>query len=248
MHHVASTRFLLASCLALGLILALPTAGFSAEPAGKAAVDQGVDLGLPMAKPESVGLSSKRLERVSAAMQGYVDRQEVAGAVALIARRGKVAYLETFGERDAEADAAMTADTIFRIASMTKPIASVALMQLWEEGHFQLRDPISKYLPEFADMKVAVKPGQGEYVATMYKPVQATNAITFQHVLTHTAGLANSYRGPTRPDYVSLRTERQPDWTVGDYLSKLAELPSTSIRVSCGNTARQPTWWVDWWR
>ena len=106
--------------------------------------------GLPTAKPEDVGMSSERLARIRTAMQRYIDRKEVPGVVTLVARRGRVVHLEAFGNRDAEAGAPMTTDVIFRIASMTKPITSAAVMMLYEEGHFLLSDPISKWLPEFA--------------------------------------------------------------------------------------------------
>lgn len=92
-------------------------------------------------KPESAGFSAERFSRLDKSMQGYVDRKEVAGAVALVARRGKVVYHKSFGYRDAETEAPMSNDVIFRIASMSKPIVSVALMMLWEEGHFQLQVP-----------------------------------------------------------------------------------------------------------
>ncbi|MCZ6682575.1 MAG: serine hydrolase [Planctomycetota bacterium] len=175
--------------------------------------------------PESVGMSTKRLSRLDRNLAGYVERGEVAGVVALIARRGKVVYHRSFGQRYIEAEAAMTRDTIFRIASMTKPIVSVALMQLWERGRFQLRDPISKFLPEFAEMKVAVAPADGEYLGQPYKLVEAARPISFQHLLTHTAGLPNSYRGLTRPLYQELGSKRRPDWTVGDYVTELSKLP-----------------------
>ena len=108
--------------------------------------------------PEDVGLSSARLARLKTAMQGYVDRREIAGVVTLIARHGKVAHFESIGYRDAEAKMPMTPDTIFRQASMTKPIVAVATLMLFEEGRLQLSDPISKWLPEFKDMKV-LRPG-----------------------------------------------------------------------------------------
>ena len=111
--------------------------------------------GVPTAEPETVGMSTERLERLDRVMQAYIDREEVAGVVTLVARRGKVVNFSALGQRDVEHGKAMAHDTIFRMASMTKPIASVALMMLYEEGHFQLRDPISKWLPEFADMQVA---------------------------------------------------------------------------------------------
>ena len=131
--------------------------------------------------PESVDMSTPRLSRLDRNLEGYVERGEVAGVVALIARRGKVVYHRSFSQRHVEAQTAMTRDTIFRIASMTKPIVSVALMQLWEQGHFQLRDPISRFLPEFAEMKVAVTPADGERLGQPYKLVEAARPITFQH-------------------------------------------------------------------
>ncbi len=176
-------------------------------------------------KPESAGFSSERLKRLDAAMQGYVDRNEVAGIVGLIARSGKVVYHKSFGLRDVESKAPMSNDVIFRIASMTKPIATAALMTLWEEGHFQLRDPISKFLPEYSDMRVArpVKPGESARGA--FKTTEAEKAITFQHLLTHTAGLPNPYRGVTKALYDDVRAERKPGYTVADYVSSLSKLP-----------------------
>ncbi len=181
--------------------------------------------GVPTAEPEAVGMSSERLERLDTVMQGYVDRNEVAGVVTLVARRGKVVHFSAAGERDAENGAAMTHDTIFRMASMTKPIASVALMMLYEEGRFQLRDPISKWLPEFADMQVAVPSPPQERLTGGYKLVPAERPITVQHVLTHTAGLSNSYRGLTRSDFLEMSAQRKPNDTVADMVKRLATLP-----------------------
>src|SRR5690242_1123829 len=101
------------------------------------------------AEPEEVGLSSTRLQNVTRLVQGYVDSGRFPGAIALVARRGKVVHIDVAGKRDVESGAAMEWDTIVRIYSMTKPIASVALMTLYEEGRFQLDDPASKYIPEF---------------------------------------------------------------------------------------------------
>ena len=172
-------------------------------------------------KPESAGFSAERLGRLDKAMQGYVDRKEVAGAVAIVARRGKVVYHKSFGYRDAEAQAPMSNDVIFRIASMTKPIVSVALMMLWEEGHFQLMDPISKYLPEFAEMQVRVPSDDGDGEARELVP--AKNPIRVQHLLTHTSGLASQFRGPGRAAFRKM--QRTPEWTVGDYCVELAKIP-----------------------
>ena len=181
--------------------------------------------GVPTADPESVGMSSERLERLDRVMQGYVDRSDVAGVVTLVARRGKVVHFSAAGRRDVEQQRPMTHDTVFRMASMTKPIASVALMMLYEEGHFQLRDPISRWLPEFSGMQVAVPSPEQERIAGRYKLVPAARPITVQHVLTHTAGLANTYRGLTQTDFQAMTAERKPTDTVGDMVKRLARLP-----------------------
>ncbi len=117
--------------------------------------------GVPMAKPEDVGMSSKRLERLTAIMQRFIDDDLLAGTVTLVARRGKVVHFEAQGYRHKEANEPMTKDTIFVLMSMTKPIVSTALMMLYEEGHFLLDDPISNYLPEFADKQVIVTDEDG---------------------------------------------------------------------------------------
>ena len=111
--------------------------------------------------PESVGFSSQHLQAMSVAFQSGVDKREIPGAVVLVARHGKIAYFEAFGYRDREAGAAMSRDAIFRIASMTKPITSIAAMILVEEGKLRLSDPVSHYLPEFKGAKVGVEKKDG---------------------------------------------------------------------------------------
>jgi CubicO group peptidase (beta-lactamase class C family) len=138
---------------------------------------------LDRAKPEDVGFSSERLERLSAALEGYVERGELAGSVTLVARRGKIVYFESFGQRDREARAPMRNDSIFRIASQTKAIVSTAAMTFVEEGKLLLTDPVGKYLPEFRDTTVAVARDAGGYDV-----VKATRPITVRDLLTHTSG------------------------------------------------------------
>lgn len=138
---------------------------------------------LPTATPESVGMSAERLTRLDATLQRYIDDRMVAGTVALVARDGKVVHLKAQGLRYVEGGAPMSTDAIFVIMSMTKPIVSTALMMLWEEGYFLLDDPISKYLPEYADMQVLEETEGG------MQRVAAERPITFRHVLTHTAGV-----------------------------------------------------------
>jgi CubicO group peptidase (beta-lactamase class C family) len=139
---------------------------------------------LPVAKPESVGLSSQRLERIGEAVQHSIDDKRIAGAVTLVARRGRVAWLKAQGMMDREAGKPMQADAIFRICSMSKALTSLAVMMLYEEGHFLLDDPVSKYIPEFKNPKVLVKPASGKPYT-----IPATKEITIRHLLTHTSGL-----------------------------------------------------------
>ncbi|MFT7651151.1 MAG: CubicO group peptidase (beta-lactamase class C family), partial [Candidatus Azotimanducaceae bacterium] len=149
---------------------------------------------IPTAKPESVGMSSERLQRIDTAMQKYIDQQLTPGVITAIIRKGKLVHFNVQGDMDVTASKAMREDAIFRIASMTKPIASVALMMLWEEGHFQLRDPVEKFLPEFADLKVSTTADASGETGELVTPNRPP---TIRDMLTHTAGLANSYRGNT---------------------------------------------------
>jgi CubicO group peptidase (beta-lactamase class C family) len=138
---------------------------------------------LQPAAPESVGLSTERLQRLSDALQKYIHDGQIAGSVTLVARRGSVAYFQAFGERDREAKEPMRTDAIFRIASQSKAIVSVAAMTLVEEGKLLLTDPVGKYLPELMATKVAVARDGGGYDV-----VDAARAITVRDLLTHTSG------------------------------------------------------------
>ena len=136
------------------------------------------------AAPEAVGMSSERLERLTHALEAYVDNDRLAGVVAMVLRDGKVTYLEALGARDVEADAPMEPDAIFRIASQTKALVSVGILALQEEGALLISDPVSKYLPAFANHKVAVRrEGGGHDVVDGDRP------ITLRDLLTHTAGI-----------------------------------------------------------
>lgn len=208
--------------LVFSLIAAM---AFSAVSVNIPVFAQTTQKGLPTAKPEDVGMSSERLARIRVAMQRYVDKGLVPGAVTLVARRGRIVYLDAVGYRDVESKAPMTTDTIFRIASMTKPIASVALMMLYEEGHFLLSDPIAKFLPEFANMKVAQAAPSTETGGAPYKLVPAVRPITFKHVLTHTAGFPNTYRGITREEFNKTYARKTPDETMTDVVKRLATMP-----------------------
>ena len=166
-------------------------------------------LALPMAAtPEEVGLSSAQLKKLEAVTKQHIDDGLVPGAVMLVARRGKVAWLSVQGKRDPAAPDAMQADSIFRIYSMTKPIVSIALMQMVEEGKLQVTDPVAKYLPEIGKMKV------GTEVVVDGKPTlhlsDPTRAMTVQDLLRHTAGLTYGNRG------TSLINASYADAKIGD--------------------------------
>ena len=140
---------------------------------------------LPTAEPEAVGMSSERLERLTATLKEYVEADRLAGSVAIIARRGKIAYLESVGMREREVGSPMADDSIFRIASQTKGLTSTCIMILQERGQLLVTDSIAKYLPEFKDRTVAVDNGRGGYDV-----VSARRPITIRDLLTHTSGIS----------------------------------------------------------
>ena len=183
---------------------------------------------LPFAAPEDIGLSAARLARLGRVLQDEVERGRVPGAVALIARGGRVGYFESFGLRDPAAAAPMTKDAIFRIYSMTKPLTSVAAMMLWEEGRFLLSDPIAKYLPEFADVAVAVVDGG------QIRREPPERAITIQDLLRHTSGLTYEFRGsgPVQKMYMAAKLARRSQSSAEqvDTLSKLPLLHQPGTR------------------
>ena len=140
---------------------------------------------LPTAKPEAVGMSSASLESICSKMNSYVDSVELQVVVTLVSRHGKIVYKNTVGKLDIETGSALKEDSLFRIYSMTKPIVTAAAMQLYEQGKFQLTDPVAKYLPEFQNTKVYEG---GELV-------DQKQAITIQHLMTHTSGIVYDFMG-----------------------------------------------------
>ena len=145
---------------------------------------------LPTAKPEDVGMSSQRLARLGSVLKEEVDRGQLAGAVVMVARKGKLVYADAVGFQDKAAGTPMTRDAIFRIYSMTKPLVSVALMQLVEEGRVQLTDPVSKFLPAWKGQQVSVATTDPAATRITYTLVPAAREATIQDLLRHTAGLA----------------------------------------------------------
>jgi len=170
MDRTFSTRAVLA---AFALVVSFATLAQSVAP-------------LPLAQPESVGMSSARLKKISAAMQKEVADGSFRGAVVMVARKGKLVYQEAFGMQTASAP--MKTDTIFRIYSMTKPLASVAAMMLVEDGRIQLTDPVGKWLPGFDKMQVSSQNKTPE--GTAYNMVAQDRPMTVQDLLRHTSGLA----------------------------------------------------------
>lgn len=179
--------------------------------------------GQELAKPESVGLSSERLDRIAQAVQKNIDDKRIAGAVTLVARRGKVVWFKAQGMQDRENNKPMRPDTMFRICSMTKPITSVAVMMLYEEGKFMLEDPISKYLPEFKNPKVLVKPESGPTYT-----IPAKREITIRDLLRHTSGLTYHWNADLGPMYKQANVAHGVlpyDGTIEDSVKRLAALP-----------------------
>jgi len=148
-----------------------------------------------LVKPEEVGLSSSRLGRITDHLQRYIDAGKLAGTLTLVARRGKIAYFEPQGHLEIERTRPVTEDAIFRIYSMTKPIVSVGLMMLWEQGRFQLDDPVGKFIPSWRDQRVFVG---GNHPAWKTTPVE--RPMTIRDLLCHTSGLTYGFMERTNVD------------------------------------------------
>ncbi len=172
----------------------------------------------PLASPESVGFSADGLKAFQQAMRGLVDEAKLAGVTTLVARHGKVVQFDAYGVRDLESKKPVTQDTIFRIASMTKPIAGVAMMMLWEQGKWTLDDPVARHIPEFANLKVATPNGE----------VVQTAPMTMRQLMSHSAGFDVS-GGYTKHN---INDRSQPLQAMIDKLAKLplAAQPGTDWR------------------
>ena len=207
-HKLINTFVRQAAFLAVGLALSI---GSYAGERDLAVVD-----------PAEVGMSAEGLAELRAAMQGFVDRGELAGVVTLVARHGKIAHFEPFGKQDLASGVPMAKDTIFRIYSMTKPVAGVALMTFYEEGRFKLDDPVAKYIPEFADLKVAKEPGpEGQPIVE-----DANHAMTIRELVSHTAGLTYGFFSRSQVDALYVRANvLDRNSTLKDMIAKLADIP-----------------------
>src|SRR5689334_8766218 len=176
---------------------------------------------LPTTTPQRVGLSPERLERMHRGIQTYIDQGKHAGAISVVARNGKIADFTLYGYRDLEKKLPMTPDTIFRIYSMSKVITSAAVMQLFEEGKFNLTDPVDRYIPELKNLNVFTG-------GTAEEPtfVEATNAITIKHLLTHTAGFAYDFSAPEPVKELYKKADLWNDQvSLKEFIQRLSKLP-----------------------
>ena len=177
---------------------------------------------LASVQPESVGMSAERLQRVDEYFQRFIDNNQIAGAVTLIARRGKVVHHSAVGWKYREQNIPMSTDTIFSLASMTKPIVSTALMMLFEEGRFRLDDPISDWIPEYADHMVRESEGPRQ------RRVPEARPVTIRHVLTHTSGLSlnPNNSGLTEEELRWVSNNGESFETLGERVSRAALIPA----------------------
>jgi CubicO group peptidase (beta-lactamase class C family) len=197
--------------------------GFVAGLLGCAAAASGAAAqSLPNGKPEAVGFSSQKLKKLDEAMQAMVDTGQVAGAVTLLARHGQIVSASTFGKRGLETGEAMPADAIFRIRSETKPVTGVAMMILYDEGKWKLDDPVSKYVPEFANLRVAKMDAEGRPVLT---PI--SRPPTMRELMTHTAGFAYGIADdPSSPaDQAYYRAAVLQSESLDQLVRKVSDLP-----------------------
>jgi CubicO group peptidase (beta-lactamase class C family) len=179
---------------------------------------------LPTAKPENVGMSGERLTRLSDGMKSLVDQRRLAGAVTMVARHGKVIEFEAAGQRDIAANLPMQKDSIFRIYSMSKPITGVAMMMLFEEGKWQLNDPVAKYIPEFANLKVYGTDARGNVVQN-----EQTHPLTMRELMSHMGGFTYGFFSNTPVD----KLQREADVlnvgnTLDEMIKRVAKLPLNS--------------------
>ena len=185
---------------------------------------------LPSAKPEDVGLSSERLQRIREMVMRRVEARELSGAVTIVARRGRVVHYEAHGLMDIDSKKPMTKDALFRLASSTKPITAVAVLILLEEGKLKLTDPVAKYIPEFKDSKVAVEASRAPQPMSdrppsgdRYYTVPANRDITIIDLLTHTSGLGSG--GIANAEFQKVQQSRKPTDTLADFIPRLGSIP-----------------------
>ena len=183
---------------------------------------------LPSGKPEDAGFSAERLQRIHEAMQRHIDAGDISGAVTLVARKGRIVHFETHGVTDLDSKKPMTKDAVFQLASMSKPITAVAVLMLLEEGKIHLDDPVSKFIPEFKDMKVAVAkdpsraPGASASADAEFTLVPASREVTVRDLLTHSSGLGSGGLGSRQVPKIAPHGAND---TLAGYIPKLAAVP-----------------------
>jgi CubicO group peptidase (beta-lactamase class C family) len=179
---------------------------------------------LPRAKPEEVGMSGERLARIGEVLKADIEAGRIPGAVIAIARHGRLVALDAYGWRDKAAGVAMTTDTIFNIASMTKPMTTVGALMLYEQGRLLIGDPLSKYFPKFSDMRVAARDASGEPTA---ETTPANRAIMIQDLMRHTSGIIYGGRGNTlvHKMYPAGSGDAAREYDGAAFVDKLASLP-----------------------
>ena len=176
-----------------------------------------ITLGLPVVEPTKVGVSAEKLGEIRTVLQGYVDKGNLPGFLTVIARKGQIVHFETIGMRDVENEKPIEPDTIFRIYSMSKPITSVAVMILFDDGKFKLDDPVEKFIPAFKDMKV--------FNSEQTETHDAETQMTIKHLLTHTSGLTYGWgRKPVDKLYGEIKVFNK-DSTLADMAEKLGDIP-----------------------
>lgn len=181
---------------------------------------------LPRARPESVGISSERLARIGPVINAHIEKNHLPGMVVAIARKGRLVYYEAFGWRDKQNNVRMTTDTIFSLASMTKPMAAVGAMSLYEEGRLLIGDPVGKFLPELGKMEVGVV-RTGADGKPAIERVPAKRQMVIQDLLRHTAGLTYGARGasPLHALHPASSTTTALKMTADEFISQLSGLP-----------------------
>jgi CubicO group peptidase (beta-lactamase class C family) len=179
---------------------------------------------LPRAKPEEVGLSGERLARIGETLKADIDAGRIPGAVIAIARHGKLVAFDAYGWRDKASGVPMTTDTIFNIASMTKPMTTVGALMLYEQGKILMNDPLAKYFPKFSSMRVAMRDSVGEPTT---ETVSANRPITMQDLMRHTSGLIYGGRGTTlvHKMYPAGSSDAAREYDGAAFMDKLASLP-----------------------
>jgi CubicO group peptidase (beta-lactamase class C family) len=215
--NVSRLAFVSSHAVLIAAVCASPLSAQKPEPQAHHALD------MTVVKPETVGFSSERLERLHASLRQTVDNKDLSGVVTILARHGKVVDYWAYGQRDMASGAPMTKDTIFRDFSMTKPVTAVAMMILYEQGKWLPTDPIAKYIPEFAHLKV-YKGADSDGKPILVDP---DHAPTISELMSHTAGFTYGFFGDTPVDHMYRDAKIFESKNLKEFIDKLAAIPLT---------------------